>query len=72
MIDGFTEDALVGCLKILDTLPDTVFRVCDLLLAVFARNGDAFKERVLRKLIEEVKGQSHMHSFTVFLFCGLN
>ncbi len=54
VIDEFTENALVGCLSLLDTLPDTVYRVCDLLLAVFARNGDDFKERVLRSLIQEV------------------
>lgn len=54
VIDGFTDQALAGCLKLLDTLPDTVYRVCDLLLAVFARNGDWFKQKVISSLIEEV------------------
>ena len=30
------------------------FRVCDLLLAVFNRNGSDFKETILRSLITEV------------------
>jgi E3 ubiquitin-protein ligase HUWE1 len=54
VIEDFTESALCGCLTLLDTLPDTVYRVCDLLLAVFARNGLKFKEKVLRGLIDEV------------------
>ncbi len=54
VIDEFTESALVGCLGLVDTLPDTVYRVCDLLLAVFSRNGPDFKETVLRDLIREV------------------
>ena len=54
IIDDFTNKALSGCLSLLDTLPDTVYRVCDLLLAVFNRNGSKFKETVLRHLIQEV------------------
>ena len=54
VIDDFTNEALSGCLNLLDTLPDTVYRVCDLLLAVFNRNGPQFKETVLRHLIQEV------------------
>lgn len=54
VIDEFTNKALSGCLSLLDTLPDTVYRVCDLLLAVFNRNGPQFKETVLKHLIQEV------------------
>ena len=46
VIDEFTQGALSGCLALLDTLPDTIYRVCDLMLAVFARNGADFKEQV--------------------------
>merc|ERR1719500_2670116 len=55
VIDGFTDRALVGCLTLLDTLPETVYRVTDLLIAIFARNGKEFKERLLAELMEEVK-----------------
>ena len=54
VIDEFTNQALSGCLNLLDTLPDTIYKVCDLLLEVFRRNGPDFKENVLRTLVEEV------------------
>ena len=54
VIDDFTNQALSGCLNLLDTLPDTIYKVCDLLLEVFRRNGPDFKENVLRTLVEEV------------------
>ena len=54
VIDDFAVDALKGCLALLDTLPDTVYRVCDLLLAVFNRNGPDFKEKVLCNLMKQV------------------
>ena len=59
VINDFTDSALSGCLSLLDTLPDTVYRVCDLLLAVFNRNGLQFKEKLLRGLIEEVRKAVH-------------
>ena len=59
VINDFTDSALSGCLSLLDTLPDTVYRVCDLLLAVFNRNGIEFKEKLLRGLIEEVRKAVH-------------
>ena len=54
VIDEFASNALTGCLGLLDALPDTVYRVCDLLLAVFNRNGTNFKETILKSLIKEV------------------
>ena len=59
VINEFTDNALCGCLSLLDTLPDTVYRVCDLLLAVFNRNGIEFKEKLLRGLVEEVRKAVH-------------
>ena len=54
VIDEFAANALTGCLSLLDSLPDSVYRVCDLLLAVFNRNGPDFKETILKSLINEV------------------
>ena len=54
VIDDFAANALTGCLSLLDSLPDSVYRVCDLLLAVFNRNGPDFKESILKSLIAEV------------------
>ena len=55
VIDTFTDTALSGCLTLLDTLPETVYRVTDLLMAVFNRNGKEFKEKLLTELMSEVK-----------------
>lgn len=54
VIDEFTNSSLQGCLNILDTLPDIIYSVNDLLLAVFNRNGKEFKMKVLSGLAEEV------------------
>ena len=54
VIDTFTDRALSGCLTLLDTLPETVYRVTDLLMAIFARNGMEFKEKLLTQLMGEV------------------
>jgi E3 ubiquitin-protein ligase HUWE1 len=54
VIDTFTSSALSGCLTLLDTLPETVYRVTDLLMAMFQRNGPAFKETLLADLMAEV------------------
>jgi len=55
VIDTFTETALTGCLTLLDTLPETVYKVTDLLMAIFNRNGKEFKEKLLTQLMGEVK-----------------
>ena len=39
----------------LDTLPETVYRVTDLIMAVFNRNGKDFKEKLLTELMGEVR-----------------
>lgn len=54
MMDNFTKDILPGCLRLLDTLPDTVYRVCDLLLAVSQRNGEKWIQDMLRQLIGDI------------------
>jgi E3 ubiquitin-protein ligase HUWE1 len=55
VIDTFTSSALSGCLTLLDTLPETVYRVTDLLMAMFQRNGNSFKESLLAELMGEVQ-----------------
>lgn len=54
VLDEFADNALEGCLSLIDTLPDCVFKVCDLLVAVFNRNGPLIKESHLRSLGQEV------------------
>lgn len=54
LMDNFTKDILTGCLQLLDTLPETVYRVCDLLIAVSSRNGDEWLCNIFRRLIDEI------------------
>ncbi|GBM42389.1 E3 ubiquitin-protein ligase HUWE1 [Araneus ventricosus] len=55
VIDKFTEKVVDGCLKLADALPETVYRCCDLLIAVAARNGENWRNRsLIQRLINEV------------------
>jgi len=53
-IDEFTQTALEQCLNLLDLMPDTVYRVCDLLVTITKRNGDQWRDNMLRELIREI------------------
>ena len=55
IIDEFTQSALEQCLNLLDLMPDTVYRICDLLVTVTKRNGDEWRDRMLRELIHEIQ-----------------
>ncbi|XP_076681578.1 HECT, UBA and WWE domain containing E3 ubiquitin protein ligase 1 isoform X3 [Andrena cerasifolii] len=53
-IDEFTNSALGQCLNLLDLMPDTVYRICDLLVTITKRNGDKWRDSMLRQLIKEI------------------
>ncbi|XP_011333015.1 E3 ubiquitin-protein ligase HUWE1 isoform X1 [Ooceraea biroi] len=53
-IDEFTQTALGQCLNLLDLMPDTVYRICDLLVTITKRNGDEWRDGMLRQLIREI------------------
>ncbi|XP_075729982.1 HECT, UBA and WWE domain containing E3 ubiquitin protein ligase 1 isoform X4 [Rhipicephalus microplus] len=55
VMDRFTENMLPGCLRLLDALPETVYRVCDLLGAVVSRNGVVWRDQMLASLLQEVR-----------------
>ncbi|XP_053377275.1 E3 ubiquitin-protein ligase HUWE1-like isoform X3 [Mercenaria mercenaria] len=55
VLDNFTGNLFPGCLTLLDTLPETVYRVCELLIVVTQRNGQEWQNMVLNTLVEEVK-----------------
>lgn len=56
ILDHFTATRLVpGCMKLLDSLPDTVYRVCDLLVAVVHRNGSEWRDKMIYTLMAEVR-----------------
>ncbi|XP_070192440.1 E3 ubiquitin-protein ligase HUWE1-like isoform X3 [Littorina saxatilis] len=58
VLDDFTEGMLDGCLNLLDMLPETVYRVCDLLTVVTQRNGSQWRDRTLDTIVQEV----HTHA----------
>ncbi|XP_012277229.1 E3 ubiquitin-protein ligase HUWE1 isoform X2 [Orussus abietinus] len=53
-IDEFTYSAFKQCLNLLDLMPDTVYRICDLLVTITKRNGDEWRDTMLRLLIREI------------------
>lgn len=53
-IDRFTVTALSACLNLVDTLPDTVYRVCDLLITITKRNGEVWRDEMLDTLVADV------------------
>ncbi|PKK16583.1 hypothetical protein A306_00000469, partial [Columba livia] len=44
---------LPGCSQLLDELPDTVYRVCDLIMTAVKRNGAAYRDSVLRQVVKQ-------------------
>ena len=54
-LDDFTDNMLSGCMQLLDALPESVYRICDLLVVVANRNGDKWREDVLSSLVGEVR-----------------
>jgi E3 ubiquitin-protein ligase HUWE1 len=53
-IDEFTYNALEQCLNLLDLMPDTVYRICDLLVTITKRNGNKWRDNMLKQLINEI------------------
>lgn len=53
-IDLFTDNLLPGSLRLMDELPSTVYRVCDLILTVAQRNGDSWCAELLKNLLADI------------------
>lgn len=54
-IDEFTENLLTGALLLMDELPSTVFKVCDLIVTVAQRNGEKkWCSQLLKQLLSEI------------------
>ncbi|KAL7301215.1 hypothetical protein TKK_0006181 [Trichogramma kaykai] len=54
-VDEFTDTALEQCLNLLDIMPDTVYRICDLLVTITKRNGVEWRDNMLKQLIREIE-----------------
>ena len=55
VLDNFVHQALSGCLSLLDALPETVYRVCSLIVAMVQRNGEPYRESMLSSLADEIE-----------------
>ncbi|XP_041093093.1 E3 ubiquitin-protein ligase HUWE1-like [Polyodon spathula] len=53
-LHSFTDTMLPGCFTLLDELPDTVYRVCDLIMTAVKRNGLEYREMILRQVVNQV------------------
>ncbi|MBN3301500.1 HUWE1 ligase, partial [Amia calva] len=53
-LHAFTDAMLPGCFHLLDELPDTVYRVCDLVMTAVKRNGPEYRDMILRQVVNQV------------------
>ena len=65
VLDDFTLRIFSGCQKLLEDLPDTVYKACKLLAAVARRNGAVWRDKVLAEVMEQV---SKMRQNFVWIF----
>ncbi|CAH1153351.1 unnamed protein product [Phaedon cochleariae] len=55
LINEFTNHALDVCLKLLDVIPETVHKVCDLLVTIMKRNGRSYRDNLLDTLLTKIR-----------------
>ena len=53
ILDKFAHTMLPGLMKILDNVPDTIYRVCDLIVVVVKKYGDEWRDQCLEYILEE-------------------
>ena len=53
ILDKFANNMLPGLTKILDNVPDTVYRVCDLIVVVVKKYGDQWRDNTLLYILNE-------------------
>ncbi|XP_069065433.1 E3 ubiquitin-protein ligase HUWE1 isoform X1 [Pleurodeles waltl] len=53
-LHNFTDTMLPGCFHLLDELPDTVYRVCDLIMTAIKRNGADYRDLILKQVVNQV------------------
>uniref|UniRef100_A0A803TSC2 E3 ubiquitin-protein ligase HUWE1 n=1 Tax=Anolis carolinensis TaxID=28377 RepID=A0A803TSC2_ANOCA len=53
-LHSFTDTMLPGCFHLLDELPDTVYRVCDLIMTAIKRNGADYRDMILKQVVNQV------------------
>lgn len=54
ILDKFANSMLPGLMKILDNVPETVYRVCELIVVVVRKYGDSWRDGSLMFILEEI------------------
>jgi hypothetical protein len=68
----FTDTMLPGCFHLLDELPDTVYRVCDLIMTAIKRNGADYRDMILKQVVNQVSSQNTGFGSKVVLLLSVN
>ncbi|KAF5283384.1 hypothetical protein FQA39_LY04760 [Lamprigera yunnana] len=55
LIDNFTQGALQISLQLIEAIPETVYKVCELLGTIMKRNGPTFRDELLDQLVQSIK-----------------
>ena len=61
-LHAFTDSMLPGCFHLLDELPDTVYRLCDLLMTAIKRSGPEYRDLILGQVVHQVRGLMRLKS----------
>lgn len=56
VLDEFSSKLLPGCLELASTIPESVYRVCDLISALAKRSGQVWRDNALTTLHDKVHG----------------
>lgn len=54
LIDNFSVQALDVCLELIETIPECIYKVCDLLVTIMKRNGRTFRDNLLDRILVEI------------------
>ena len=54
ILDKFANSMLPGLMKILNNVPETVYRVCELIVVVVRKYGDSWRDGSLSFILEEI------------------
>ncbi|CAL4102721.1 unnamed protein product, partial [Meganyctiphanes norvegica] len=57
-LDEFTDNVLEGCLGQLDAQSQMVYKVCELLTTCVTRNGEAWRDKMLTTLVNQMSEQA--------------
>lgn len=54
LVDKFSLMALDVCLELIETIPECIYKVCDLLVTIMKRNGRTFRDNLLDRILVEI------------------